>query len=620
MKKIFGIILSSTIMLTSVLPAYANTTPDWIKRSISNSVSSTIDQISNSYYDDEGFVEKYNDTTKEFITNMRDPHKFDYDINSSYYGMYGIDEDVNMAFGYNDDGQSILADFSFAMGDENADGSIYIDDYKIVVDVKEIYEKPIVYNFGDDPGFLGLYDTDYVDYLKYSNIKFYVNKFIDLIESGLLEEMYEDYYNNLIQNILKAKMTKEDNIITVKIDGKLIQSYLKQLATKIKDDDRFDQLIDYIERIDAEKYYAYVDEFADELYDSADYIDHSITILYTGEIDNGLLVKNTLDLGYEYDSEFEVEISLTADLDFDNGFVGDFKAKSYYFDEEVSSKLSVKDENGGKRILATFEENDETMLEYNLLTKINGLNIESKGTMTVYSDPYYYITEEPEKPTPLDYEEWLADYTYELEYNLDLLEYVEARMAEAEKMLDDSVSEKLYVDLDDYRIYDFLDYYYFDSYDSMSELINMEDGQILKVEEFYYGLKDYKDSLEFDVNLYNEKNNKEFLAKKYDEYVENYAYNDEYYEWEMEKYEEYLAFKESGRDKDKLQVYIESNESLSPSSIEAKVNTSTSQNDKVLYSNKIDMSIKNSSDKNTIDISDSIQFLDYVEMMKNGIY
>ncbi len=610
MRKILAFILTLSLLATSVIPTYANTGDIAAKKVLFDTAQKTMDQINNEFYSDE-YLANYESTMEKLLTQLSNGTNISFDTDNTY--IYD-DESIgtNVTFDYNDDGKSILINFTFtgAYGEEGwtSNGSLYVDDTKIVIDFDEFSEQPIVYNFGDNLDGTELADFD-MSYFKYSNIKNYINLFLDLETTGKIDAIAKDYQDNLLSYIAKADISQTNNEVTLYISDDLIDEYLLQLGTKIKNDKNIKAIYESLNIP-----YSY-DELSTDLAEAFEAIAADVyEIKYTGVIENGVFAKNKFSFIYASNYTTTMEINFN---DVANGVLADGEFLFYTdYGYEENFKTTFKVDGSGNTRTINYEtmEDGVTTSKGNFKYTMNGLTTKSTGEVLMYTEPYFYVTEEPSK-NPQTYEEWYNAYIEDFD---DMIALYEQNLIYAEKqlaVLENSGAETVRFDTSEDEFYEF----YFDTIINsdvdfnIDAVISYEDGIVLDKAATTEALNDWvvytKDQLNAAL-AYKEDFKYLSAEEEYEYYLEYYNLE---YEADLEEYQAYLDYIANGSPKDMIKQIIDSESTLSEEKLTLKQKQEIYENDKLLTDTAIDFAIQKSTTKNTIDTNGAISLLSFLK-------
>lgn len=606
MKKILSLVLTLSMLATNLVPVYASTNDANAKKVLFETALNTLDQISAEMYNAEALA-TYESTSNKFFTNILETNKF----TLSTANTYNFDDETmntNIDFTYNDDGSSILVDYKVngtQFGEDLAfTGTFYLDDTKIVVDSDKIAEQPLVYNFGDSLG--DPYLDQYINFFKYSSIKKYLNLFVELETSGKLDAIANDYLNNLLIYVGEADFTYENNTVTMVIDDELIEEYLYQLVTKLKNDKNIKEIFDRLDlpfsydEIFTDELAAELDVVVDEMFaDSGD--DFEFT--YTGVIQNNVLAQNKLVF-----STPDSQDTLTLEFNFNdvkNGLLSDADLSIYDSSDflRIDTTYSLKDNNGEKTFTYEVKSEDIVFSEGSYTYSINSLSQVAEGEIVTYSKPFFYTTEKPNY-APDTKEEWL-DYKQNM-YNDDLL-IIEEQIKYAQSQIDkiNNTTSTAYVDKDIAYAYG-TDMYtgYFNEY------INLEDGKVLNKEGLLRVLNEWIERVTEEKEFYIEyKEDLKLNAnEQYADYLESY---DDYYQVELQEYNDYLTYISNGKPHEALKQIIYTESVLSDVKLTGIQKQDVYQNDKLLTKSYVEYALEKSNTKNTISVKNTLNLVDY---------
>ncbi len=401
MRKILGLILSLTMLITTVVPTYASTTSDIAtKKVFSDTMKNTVEKVFAEMYGEE-YKDNYEKTLEKFFEQLSSGTEINVSFDNEIIYTDGEENDnQKVDISYNDDGKSISFVVLVNDGYDDYSGNIYLDDTKIVMNIDEITDKNVVYNFGDSLEGTDLESFD-MNYFKYSNIKKYVVLITELQKSGKLTEIAEDYENNFLEYLQKAKYTREGDVVTVVINDDLARDYLNQLADKILYDKN---LREVYESFGIPYDYALiVSDIYDEICYVAEGIDDTFEIKYTGVIENGIFVKNNLTITDEYDDfEFNVDFN-----NIKNGILNDVKTEYSDGVDVYNYDYSLTTDGKKKFVEYKTKQNDELVAQGKYSYEIDNLHMIGNGELLMYDEPYFYVKEEPVMEEPTSYEDWL---------------------------------------------------------------------------------------------------------------------------------------------------------------------------------------------------------------------
>ncbi len=619
MRKLLALILTISMLATSVVPVYASTTDANAKKLLLETSVNTITQINNEYYSD-GYLENYNETMNKLLTNLMDTSKFSY--NATFTSSTDDEsQDVGLKFDYNDDGSSLLIDFTLiapmiTTGGEPLNGTLYIDDTKLVVNFSEISLQPIVYNFGDSLNGTYLEGADF-SYFKYSNIKKYSNQLLELQTSGKLDAIKKDYLNNLLLYIGEAEFSNTNNTVTMVIDADLIREYFNQLGTKIKNDKNIKGVYESLEI--GYPYEDFTDGVEYNLQHLAKDISNNSLIEYTGVIENNVFARNNLSFTFNDFNSTTIELNFN---DVSKGILseGELLLNDDYESLDLFVDFSLTKNNNENIFKYSAYTSDILVSEGNIKYTLDGLSSTSLGEVTTYSTPYFHVTEKPVLELQT-FEEWYAQevkfYTENIEFRTHNLMFAEKYIANIEN----SITETTSLALEDKAYSDFLlytDYYYLGDY-VLDEVINSTDGEVINKEaalEMLYGYVDYINyDLEYDIEQKEEteKNAKEL----YQEYVNMIK---EFYDYELEEYNTYVEYMAQGTPSNILKQIIEATSVLTEERFTSKQNQQMYENDKLQMTSTIESELGKSTTKNTINTSGAVKFADILNKLVETYY
>ncbi len=402
MKRIYSFVLTLVMLMASVIPAYAGEGSMVTKSLFIETMKNTIDKVNTEMYG-KGYSKQYEEAVDKFLKNLSDGSKITLDVTN----VYNFDDDITKVavnIVYNDDGQSIKIDMVPSADDsdyiDESRGSIYIDDEMILVDIPSAYESKLVYNFkGNEQDIINGFD---MRHLQYSNIKKYINLFLDLETSGKLDKIVKDYKDNFLLYLSNADFTQIDNTITVTVNANLVKEYFGQLSTKIASDKNLKQIYD---SLGLKMTYA---EFANEISEMFNYmiegINDDFQIKYFGIIENNVFVKNKLSFyADEYNSGF-------INIEFNDPKNGLLSSSIITLSDNVDNttiNFDLKDNKVGKVLNFKVFSNTELVSEGVYNYSIDGLKVVSNCEITTYTEPRFFATEEPVKEEPMEYNQWL---------------------------------------------------------------------------------------------------------------------------------------------------------------------------------------------------------------------
>ncbi len=608
MRKILALILTMSMLVSNMVPVYAASSDLAAKKAFFDAATETLEQISNEYYG-EGFLEEYNGTMDKLLTNLSSTTNFNFDTTFTYV-TYGEEETVDVAFDYNDDGSSILINFTFISeydGEEYVSkGSFYVDDAKMVVNMEDISDTPIIYNFGDSLEGTGLEASD-MEYFKYSNIKKYINLLLDLETSGKLDAIVDDYQANFLEYVAKADFTYENNKITMVIDGELVNEYLNQLATKIRDDKNIKAIYDSFE-IDY-SYDLVMAEVETAIKDFATELGDSFSIHYFGVITNGVLSSNKFTFAFDDEFVFNTEIEFN---DVNNGVLSDVKLTFADDYDNMIIDFSLTNKNDKRTFKYKAYANDDLVAEGNITYTLNGLNTTSTAEVITYSEPFLYVTEEPVKDI-MTYDEWYND---EISYYNDSIAQDTTNIAYAKEQLDkleNSNSSTFTFDTtdDEYTFFnDYFYYYYYGDY-ALEDVVNFETGEVLNKDGTIDVLNNWIEELNTDLAY--STSSKNDITKNSKEMYEEYAkYMNYDYEYMLEEYKAYQEYIANGSPVDAIKQIMNIDSSLTEQQFTTTQTQEVYTNDELELKSFIKYTLKPSDIKNSVNVDGAVNLADYL--------
>ncbi len=627
MKKIIGFILIFVLMISNSMSAFANT--NQVKKKLEAAYELTRDTIEDELTFDKEYFEEYEKNALNILENLADQSnmKLSYDIKftDSYYD---VDEEMKFYLEFNDDGNSLAINIRGTMYDDTYIGKIYIDNNLIIIDAADLGVPKMIYYFKDRPaGEIG----DTLEAFKYSNIKSMVSFYNNFGNSEEVQNIFDEYYNNFVSYLLKGDMSFDNNVISLSIDGKLIESYLVQLANKINNDERIKSMISSDELAKA-----YLDqifeEFSQEILYIADEIDPTIKFIYTGKLEDNLLKENNLTFNYD-----GIEY-LTMDVKFDENNTGLLYSNvgmylsiyDDYYEEytNLAYKLNFDASEDVKNMNMTFELNGDVYMNYDIDFFVENNEMNIIGNMELFQEPYFYVTKKPvyNMLTNEEYfENYYEDLEYEVSYTKDEVKLYEENLASAKRVLEEvknyDSEETLVVDFDASML---MDYVYF-TFDKLieQEFYNYSTGEVLDEETFVNVLESYISHVEKFIDLNNEyisKAEKELESKEvtedmkqsFDDYTTMFEEN---YEEELKEYEDYLKYLETGELEKIGFMKFTVKEKVTPTeylmTISEAVTTSVYEGEEFIIGCYFKVSTE--ADKNTYDIRNAVNLLDYLQ-------
>ncbi len=614
MKKIIGFMLSMVMLFANIVPTYADTVSDKLtQKVVFDAINATFEQIDSEVVGD-GYTEKYEKTYAKFLENLKNGANINYDIDAKY----NETGDMSIKFDYNDDGKSLIINLEltsddklFGEFDEPLKATVYLDDEKIVINSLIFAQQSLVYYFGDDTQSEYFTSKD-AEYFKYSNIKNYINILTELQTSGELEKICQDYYNNLVVYLAKSEITKDGNDVTIKIDAQLIQDYLFQLRDKIESDDDLKALFAKF-GVDYGIVGAYL---SDEVNTLAQNVNPTAQILYNGQISNGLLVNNKFTISIE-DKSVDFTINFN---DSKTSLLSDCEFIANIDDVITKADFSLKNNGTSKNFKMKCTVDGELAYDYDVTYSINGLDVTTKANIKIYTEPYFYTTEEPAYPVADTFEDWNNEYISNVESNIYENEASLGFANNEIQKVNDSIKAGTQADitLDRYSG----DYDYFFMYidyileEDSSKFIDDND-KIINVDEFLKALNSYKAYCEKELS--DSKLAKEEYLKnprvRYDEYVKDFNENSWYLDWyneELANYKEYQEYLKNGEQKDVMEIISATHQLLSENQLVTENSTQSLENGVESSSNTGVMTIRQSQGKNSIDVSNAISLIDFM--------
>ncbi|MFV0518845.1 MAG: hypothetical protein ACK5LY_01100 [Lachnospirales bacterium] len=633
MKKIFAATLSIAMVASNVSPILAATEDLATQKLVFDTAKNTFDTIEDELYG--GYYEEAESFSLKFLESIRDGHNINYS-NEMTYGsnFFGIADDeggqvIRNNFSYNDDGESILINSDMSYNEIFTENSFYIDNEKIAF---KNQDTSVVYSFGDEID-LGDGTTTNIDFLKYDNIKKYVNILIDLELSGELDEIYDDYSGNLLDTIAKGDFSKNGDTVTVVVDNEIIGQYFIDLGIKFRDDENLKEIYNSLELpADVYGYNTVGGYVADLFYEVGTAIlNDSFEIVYTGVIANDVFVENKVDITY-------MEETVTFELNFngDNDALlekGEFLAysKNYYDSELVVSNFSFNETAEGKKFALDLNVQDEDVFDMVMTYKMDGLNYIVNSEINTYSLPYYYYTEKPVKEDPMEFTTWINSMenpkNASKEYISVITEennLIDNEIAKVEKYIADGSTEEYVINSDQTFYWDIIYYDY-------SGTMGKEKDIVVDTEDDYYSSYFYEEFIITDMDLYltalngtKESNlgmiswEEEWLAdslnvsneENYTQYLEHIERINQY---ELEEYERYIKFVASGRKYDVTTIKNTISQEIDEDKISTTSIMDTYMNDEFVYSQNYVMDIKNDFGKNEIDLNNAISFDEFIK-------
>ncbi len=609
MKKLISYTLTLSMIAANVIPAYATTSDANAKKVLFETAQNTFDQLSSELYPAD-YLETYESTMTTFLTSLVETNTLT--VNSSNtYNFYDETSDVNVNFTYNDDGESILINYALDYNDSidsySETGTFYIDDTKILYNDGND-DQPIVYNFGDsldDPEL-----EEYIEYLKYSNIKKYINLFLELETSGKLDDIVEDYVGNFLIYIAEADFTYENDTITMVIDDELVEEYLTQLVDKVKNDKNIKEIYDSLgipfayEDLFTEDTAIELIEFVDTMFGD---VGESYEITYVGVIQNDLLTQNKLIFSNSSEDSVTFELNFN---DVSNGVLSDSEFLIYDSADylNLNTKYSLTDNNGEKTFVYEAKEGDTVFSKGNFAYTLDGLSSTSTGEMVSYSQPFYYITEEPVS-TPLTKEEW---YNSELSIYSTMITDLENELVFVKDQLNNIRNSTGTVDFDVNNDYSYKLYYIGYNVDfEVSDAISLEDGTVLDKDRAIELLNVWVGEINSELEYYTEyiDDLKLTVDEQYATYLEDFEM---YYQYELEEYNKYLDYIANGSPLDALRQVMYAESVLSAEKLAAKQNQEVYENDNLLTKSYVEYELQKSTTKNTINTDNAISLKDYI--------
>ncbi len=607
MRKILALILTLSMLATNVIPIYANTSDIAAKKALFDAAQETFEQINNEYYG-EGVLEEYENTMTKLLTNLSSTSTFNFGTTMTYY-FDGEASSSDVVFSYNDDGSSIVINFAVSTSYGNVVyttvGSFYVDDTKIVINIPDISSEPIVYNFGDSLEGTDFEDVD-MNNFKYSNIKKYINLVLELETSGKLDAIIDDYQANFLEYVAKADFTYNDNTVTMTISGDLVNEYLNQLATKLRNDKNIKEIYDsfgfnYSFDLVMAEIETGIKDFATEL-------GNSFSISYYGLITDGVLSSNKFVFYYDNVpvGNFKVDFK-----DLENGILSDVEMifSDEYSDANLNFSLTGDEE---KTLVVSTTVNGELLSEGTMKYTYDGLNTTSTGEFISYSTPYFYITEEP-KLEVMSFDEWFNGesgyYDDSIALSTANLDYAKNQIANIEN----STSDTVYLDIDDdayVYLIDYTYYYYYGEY-VLEEVLNVDTGEVLNKDGALYVLNSWIDDLNTDL-AYMASSKEELTSNSEASYQEYVDLNKEFYEYELVEYSAYLEYIENGSPVDVLRQIISVDTTVTEEEFSAIQNQEVYTNDELTLESNIVYSLTTSTVKNSANVDGAISLKDYI--------
>ncbi len=613
MRKIYSLVLTVAMLLASVMPAYAGEGSMVTKSLFIETMKNTIDTIGTEMYG-KGYLKEYENASDEFLKKLNDGSKVTLDVTN----VYNFDDDVTKVavnFVYNDDGKSIKIDMKPTATDSDyADattGSIYIDDKILLIDIPSVSEDKLVYHFkgaGQD-----MVDGVDMSYFKYSNIKKYINIVLDLETSGKLDKIVKDYKDNFLLYLSNADFTQIDNTITVSVDADLLRAYLGQLGTKIANDKNLKQIFESLEVGHDISYRDVTDSISEALNQIATGVDDNFEIKYFGVMENNVFVKNKISVTTR---ENTTEILSVEFNDPKNGLLssGIITLSDSYSDDNTTINFNLTDNKVGKVISFKVFGNSELVSEGAYNYSIDGMKIVANSEITTYTEPYFNITEEPVKDTPISYNEWLKN---EKEHVAFTVNYYRTNLADAKS--EKTRIENAITNNEDVSIPYGTDFWnnefkwvvkYSYPYDS-SELIN-DEGLIISKEKYLEVVNEY---LNNSQNAYNDVLAESEQFDSLDHKAEYQTYLDDidyYYNNDLQEYNRYLAYEGGEQTKDITKFVSTTEQRLTDTRLIAKQKQEIYLNDELQSGSITDITIEVSTETNKVDTKNAVKLTEFL--------
>ncbi|MFV0440422.1 MAG: hypothetical protein ACK5LV_03905 [Lachnospirales bacterium] len=610
MKKFLGLTVALSMLCTNTVPTYAAISDLEAKKLLVDTMENTLERINDEIYED-GFVEEYNSTFVKFLENIRDGHSINFEGNFVFSLFDDEPVESNISFDYNDDGDSILANYII----DDMSGSLFLNDEVLVTENSMIGEK-YLYELGEANS-----DVPLLFNIKYSQVKKYINALIDLEINGEVDEIVADYTDNLVDCLAKADVKQYNDKVVVVVDSKLMIEYLNQLSTKVRNDQSLKNIYESFggDLFTTVSYEEVVGGIADEFEYMASELENnpSMELIYSGIIQDGIFVNNKIQWNEYNETYFTYEMNFN---DIGNGVLSDVDVKMYDDDMEMSYNYSLVNTGDGLDMYLDYEVDGEKVYDYDLKYEINGMDIAVNGEMTMYTEPHFTVTEEPSAEI-LDYNSWIKEYEDENnKYISDLKSTINLVDEEIERVKSLTSND---LTIDSYSEF-YNDYDYFVNFETFETMYN-DDNKLYdsavwsssysENPERYLSVSDkdvYLQTLE-EFNNYTsaEIENAEaywndFQSSSKEDYDMYLEWAKEDYQNELKEYKNYLEFVESGEKTIATKVVINSVQSLSKEVFENSSHTVTSENGENVMSQDYKIRIEESTGDNKVDLKNAI--------------
>ncbi len=610
MRKLLALFLTLSMVITNIATVYASNPKDMALQRLFKTTQETINQITTEAFGN-NYSENYKNTYMELLKQLKAGGSFEFKV-SDFYEVEGSTIPPNeYTFSYNDDGISIqinvLVNAQFGPDVEFSNLNIYIDNEKIVLNIDDREDKKLVYNFGDSLDGTTLEGLD-LEFLKYKNIKTYINLLADLQTSGKIDEIVADYMANLLEYIGKADIHMVDNQVTLVIDDDLFVDYLYQLANKIENDKEL-KLLFNSQGLDT-YFTAISGTIAYEIEFFADNIHSDFEFKYTGVIEDGVFVKNVFNI-VENGDKYNATVIFN---DVEQGILNDTEI---YYDDDFSfytCLLNLDNNNGERTLKYLLSLYNLEIVRGNYTYEIKDLNALASGETYLEADPEFYETSEP-NPNPQSYNDWYEE-TMNISANemfrlTEALKYVDSQIAKLEKAEANPSSEPVYLDLTYVYLEDFYSYLSFEYVGdyAVGELIDYDTDRILRISDTINLLDDWRMSLlikiekaqaETDYFVNNAK-------AEYDAYLVEY---DRIYKQSVETYNKYLEAVENGFKSDGEKIVTDAKFNLSKNKLTGQLTNQHYDENKLYLTRKYEFKLEQSKVKNQADTKDAKDFVE----------
>ncbi len=631
MRKLLSLLLTLTLLISSVIPTYATSLEPNAQQVLFVTMKNTLEQANAEAFG-ENFFKTYDTTFKKFLSTLVTGGEVTLNVTSTN----GYDDELSsdeLTFTYNDDGSSLLLTLNSNDGSDvpeiknpNSTYSIYIDDTKIMYEEFEYYDdepERVIYYFGDSLAGTGFAPKDIgfdFNYLKYSNVKSYINTLLTLESSGKLDAIYKDYFNNFLVYLAKADITYENNTLTLVIDDVWIKEYITQLATKVQNDKN---LIEVYESLNLDYDYEdmlwFVTSFlfgSRTVPEALEDVPADLEYKYVGVVSNGVFVKNS------FTSYYDGELNYSYSIDFNNAknsLLSDVEVNNFDGYNDNKFDFSLKN-NFGKRTVTSKRYIDSELLSEDTFTyTIDGLNVTTIGETLRHVEPYFYQEEAPKK-VQQSYDEWftelLSDYKYNINSTAKEIAYADKQITTLEKAVNSTTTTPVYLDLkteysEQYlRSLESFSIYEYEYSPDAEPYVDFTNGKVFNNQTALTIFKAYKEDLSdsYDVNLKHKNDfvaNAKDLYKKYCDNIENR------YQKDLLEYNKYLQYVADGKPKNIYQTNTETNTLLTDNNYIGKFKEEKYKNNTLEYTTFVELFIEKSDAKNTVNTDGATPLADY---------